>query len=659
MMHFYNNSKQLVRSILIGILFLSFTTLGVHAQVQIMVTTDGGAFVDANSHGTWATATSELQTAIDAAAVATGGGTIWIEGGTYYPTKRQAADPASDPEAVDISGNPRHATFVMASNVTVMGGFEGTETTAAERPSDLFGTTNRVTLSGDIDQDGVDPDNDSYHVVLFPLGVDNSAILEDVYITGGLANGANYFSFRGGGVHMREDGTLNNCVITENGSSDGGGGAYLYKGGLITESEISNNLTPSNGAGILLNLGGTVSNSLIHSNHSTDNSVANGAGVFFDSEPGLFGTLTHCVVATNLSDDKGGGIGTFGEASIINNLILSNEALGNGGGIFLQGGGTVLNNTVVANYSDLGPGVYADTQGAVYNSVLWNNENPYSNVQFVRTDNSTIIDFTAIQGGATGTGITNVINLSTSNSDPGSGTENYPEFRDPVSFAAQPLTSSEVETLLNSDFRINLTSALLDAGNDAFAGIPSFDLGGNQRITKGVIDIGAYEALYYTVTGAVSGSNGTIDPVGPANYLAGEEVVITLTPEEGYDVSTFTINSTDYFDQIADQGDSYTYTEASISDDIDAVVSFGIPNSLAETGLDAFNVYPIPTNDQLFIEGIEINGLEIYSASGKLVKQLKGNIESPVVVSDLTKGLYILIIEDISGEVRTVRFVKN
>lgn len=650
-MRFYNKSKQLVCRFILGVIILTATCFGVNAQVQIMVDDDGSAFTDVNNHGTWETATNDLQAAIDAASVATGGGTIWVAGGTYYPTKIQAADP----EATGVT-NPREASFVMASNVTVMGGFSGNETSPSERPANLFGENNTAVLSGDLDGNGMLSTLDAFHVVLFPLGVDDSAILENVLITGGYANLSLNFADRGGGVHMRQGGIISGCVITDNVALEGGAGAYLYKGGTITESEISNNAGQIRGAGVLLNNGGTITSSLIHSNHALDNEEANGGGVFFDSPNETYGTMSHCIVIGNLSDNKGGGIGTYGEGIISNCLVANNEAREEGGGVYLQNAGTLINTTVVNNLSETETdGVHGNSGGEIHNTVIWNN----SNSQFFRVDENTLVDYSAIEGGATGTGITNLITLSADNSDPGSGAENYPEFRNPVTFHGIPGNDFELAQIMNSDYRINLASALLDAGNTSIPGLPASDLAGDPRITKGSIDMGAYEALYYTVTGTVADGNGTIDPDGPVNYLEGEEVVITLTPDANYDVATFTINSSDYLGQIVDEGDYYTYTDAFISSDLNAEVSFSIVNSVPATGEETFNVFPIPAENQIFIEGIDISLLEIYSADGKLIKQLDGNVASPINVSDLTKGLYILIVEDTDGEVRTVRFIKK
>jgi hypothetical protein len=662
MMHYYNKHTRFVYKVMLGMLLLAASSMNINAQVTVMVDDSGVAFTDVESHGSWENATNDLQAAIDAVHDA-GGGTIWVAGGTYYPTKLQAADPDApipppiDPSDPSSDDNPREASFVMASNVTVIGGFEGDETSLEERPSNLFDVSNRVTLSGDIGVPDEEDDN-AYHVVLFPNGlngVDNTAILQNIYITGGYANGAEYFASRGSGIHMREHGIVKQCVITENSSLEGGGGIYIYKGGTITESEISNNNTNILGAGILLNLGGTVTSCLIHSNHAISETEGNGGGVYFDSSSGEAGTVTHSVIIGNLSEHKGGGIGSYDGAFISNNLITNNKANGNGGGIYLQNGGTILNSTIVSNASTTGTdGIYTNTNGEILNTVIWNN----GTSELLRLDATTIINYSAIEGGFSGENVTNVIALDAANS--GSGTN--PEFKVPVSYQEFPLSPTEQALLLSSNYRINLSSALLNAGTPDISGlsIPDVDLGGDPRITNSAIDIGAFEALYYTVESEVASGNGTISPTGPENILPGESVTFTLTPNTGYNVTSFLINTTDFTSQLEKEGDSYTYTVESVSENLSVSVNFDFTSALpGDNKEEEFRVYPIPADNQLFFEGVNAKSVKIYSADGKLAKYLKGNTGSRINISDLKKGLYILILIDKNDETYPVRFIKN
>ncbi|MFO7999947.1 MAG: T9SS C-terminal target domain-containing protein, partial [Marinilabilia sp.] len=217
-------------------------------QAQVKVDDDGKAFSGVADHQSWTKATSDLQAAINNLSDA-GGGTIWIAEGTYIPTELYSAAEGSS------TTDPRSATFVIRSNVTVIGGFEGDENSPEERPEDKFSSTNTVILSGNIDLSDSNGGN-SYHVVNFPAGVDETAKIQDVYITNGNANGPKaHFATRGGGVHARVGGVLKNCIIANNFAETGGGGVYLYKGGRMEDCAIYDNITNQYGGGVELNLG--------------------------------------------------------------------------------------------------------------------------------------------------------------------------------------------------------------------------------------------------------------------------------------------------------------------------------------------------------------------------------------------------------------------
>lgn len=654
MKKFFQASNKILTTLILGFALYFTTALNItHAQVR--VDDNGEAFSSVAEHQSWGTATNDLQAAINALSDA-GGGTIWIADGIYFPTELFSAAVGSS------TTDPRSATFVIRSNVTVIGGFEGDETSLDQRPEDKFSNTNTVYLSGNIDASSNNEAN-SYHVVIFPYGVSETAILQDLVITNGNANGPpDDFAHRGGGVHAIEGGVLRNCIIANNFANDGGGGAYLYKGGLIEDCAIYENTTIRNGGGALLNLGGKISTSLVYSNVAGNNPETTdglGGGVYLQGDVANPVTVTHSIIAANYSNNKGGGIGLLDEGQLINNVITNNESRGNGGGVYLQNGGTIDYNTIVANEADsLGGGIYAIHDSESHNSVLWGNVSSSTvNQQFDRYDETSTASYCAIQGMDAATGLTNIINLDVENS--GDGT--HPEFWNPATFVGLPADQAQTDELLASDYRIFLASALLDAGNSQSSGlpVPQFDLTPNARIVKGTLDIGAFEALYYNVNSAVTNGSGTIDPSDSVDYLAGDDILFTITPGSGWTLSSFMINDEAYTDQLTENEGQFTYTVAGISQDIDVTVEFTVASSLDNNPEEKMIVYPVPAGDVLFLQGVNARILKIFDASGKTVKEVKENIGHSINVSGLKKGMYILIIEDENDESHSVVFIKK
>jgi hypothetical protein len=661
-------------------IFSAFISLLIHstsaiiAQNHIMVKTEvagGIPFEELSSHKSWKTATYDVQTAIDSLAT-NGGGTIWIAGGTYYPTTLLAANPSApnpplkDPDDPESGADERQRSFIMASGLSVTGGFIGTEESIDERPDDLFGQDNSVILSGDIGITNQMEDN-CYHVVIFPPEADETAILQNIIVSDGYADGPDaYFAKTGAGVHMREGGLLQNCKITGNISEGSGGGVYLYKGGTVRQCEIYENKSANLGGGVYSNLGGKVSFSAIYMNTSgIASSDGKGGGIFTTSDGTLEGIISNCYIVANTSEDNGGGVGTYKGGLFINDLIANNETTGKGGGIYLQEGGMVVNNTIVRNKGDIGAGIYCNDGGAIHNSAVWGNTTPYSsnNQVYLYDDASTstkgTADFCAFQNGSENEDITNLISLSSDNT----GTGLHPEFRYPVSFYGVPQSDSQRDELLKSDYRLNLSSALLDAGNpnpDASKlPIPDSDLDSSTRVIKTAIDIGAYETLYYTVNTSINAGNGTIDPSGSVNILAEQDVQFSITPEVNYKITSFIINNISCLEDIVDCGSFFTYTSQKLSNDLDVTVEFGIVSTLTEYKKDSLRIFPIPTEDKLFIEGVSISTLKIYSLSGILVKSITEPPKAAIDVSRLAEGLYILTLKDKNQKNYSVKFIKK
>ena len=138
----------------------------------------------------WATAIQELRDALPLAAALAGPGRpvqVWVAAGTYRPSPPLG------------QGGSRSASFELASNVAVYGGFAGTETELSQRDPDA----NVTILSGDLNDNeppAFNNGDNSYHVVC-ATGVNESARLDGFTITRGNADGSGDGDSRyGGGI---------------------------------------------------------------------------------------------------------------------------------------------------------------------------------------------------------------------------------------------------------------------------------------------------------------------------------------------------------------------------------------------------------------------------------------------------------------------------
>ncbi|MBF8458278.1 T9SS type A sorting domain-containing protein [Kaistella sp. G5-32] len=76
-----------------------------------------------------------------------------------------------------------------------------------------------------------------------------------------------------------------------------------------------------------------------------------------------------------------------------------------------------------------------------------------------------------------------------------------------------------------------------------------------------------------------------------------------------------------------------------------------------ETGGKSVNVYPNPVKTVLFVNGMKVNDAKVYDASGKLVPVKTS--ENQINVEGLTKGNYLLQMNDKDGNTTTTKFIKK
>ena len=276
----------------------------------------------ANNGTSWQDAFVDLQ---DAIAAAPAGHQIWIAQGTYMP-----ADPNGD----------RATSFQLKNGVTVKGGFAGYgERLPDARDIKAYPTTLSGDLSGTLkpltDGDFYDElmargsrdYGNSLHVVA-AIGVDASAVLDGVTITGGTANGrasdgsSEPASYQGGGIYVESASpTLIDCIITGN-TAFGHGGHEAMGGGVYCVDSSPNLVRCS----LIRNVAGD----------DSYGSAACGAGMAGEDSD-LF--LAECLFDHNWTDGRGGGIASYGTSrtNLRDCVFGDNVGRDGGGGLWAVG----------------------------------------------------------------------------------------------------------------------------------------------------------------------------------------------------------------------------------------------------------------------------------------------------------------------------------
>jgi hypothetical protein len=332
-------------------------------------------------------------------------------------------------------------------------------------------------------------------VVTFDAGETRDAVLRGFTVT----NGAN--SFSGGGVFIRfgAPSIIGNRIVN-NGACSGAGVYSYFSSPLIRGNTISRNYVYacSGASGLGVYIGGDSAAELIENVITENSGYANGGGVTLFAAGRA--VLRSNVIARNLTGgfspcSSGGGIWmvNFSQATIVNNLVVGNAA-GCGGGFFWGGSTgvtTFVNNTFADNDGAEGSAIDvsgADTRHLIHNNILigkagqtavycrnsTGTPSPVVNTSDVFSPQGLAYGGTCVdQSGQRG-------NISV---DP--------------RFVQAPFGD------VSGDYRLQSSSPVIDAGNNAAPQMPATDLDGNARIFDGNydgdprVDPGAYE---YTST---------------------------------------------------------------------------------------------------------------------------------------------------------------
>jgi hypothetical protein len=202
--------------------------------------------------------------------------------------------------------------------------------------------------------------------------------------------------------------------------------------------------------------------------------LRSGGGAWCESS----GVVSNCVIASNSSDDWGGGV----YQGRLFNCTVSGNAGGRGGGCYnstlynciVSGnsgwygagtlGGSLFNCTVVANSSSWEGGGCASAN--LVNCIVYDNTAPTGNNYYYHNGNQSLSYCCTTP---LPSGIGNITN--------------NPQFVDANA----------------SDYRLKITSPCIDKGQNSDWMYTSTDLDGNPRILKGTVDMGAYETPFMAI----------------------------------------------------------------------------------------------------------------------------------------------------------------
>ncbi|MFN0132882.1 MAG: GC-type dockerin domain-anchored protein [Phycisphaerales bacterium] len=323
-----------------------------------------------NSDGTtWANAVNDLQDGLDIARRVGGPQSeVWVAQGFYYPT----------------SGADRSATFSVPSGLELLGGFNATETTYAQRSTTplFYGTYLSGAIGGSAQSDN------SYVVVTFD-NVNSNTLLDGFYVARGNNNGGGLYSGRGAGLtaYYAIGAMVRNCNFIHNLSTGDGAGAYLKDASMqFVNCTFYNNEATNGAGGGIVNVGPISTTLTLQNCKFLANTSFSGGAVYLNFTHGDF---ANCLFSGNHSNFTGGAVQAAGDTqklTLINCTVSKNDAATSAGGVYVSTGMDCdLRNSIL--WGNSAPGGTTDQQQitviSAHGSVLTKS---YSTIQGIDAD---------------------------------------------------------------------------------------------------------------------------------------------------------------------------------------------------------------------------------------------------------------------------------
>jgi predicted outer membrane repeat protein len=214
-------------------------------------------------------------------------------------------------------------------------------------------------------------------------------------------------------------------------------------------------------------------------------------------------TIVQSTFANNIAGVSGGGAVYAGRVNIVNSTFYSNTSAGDGGALLVNSTASLLNSTLSHNQANsaggLGGGLWVS--GTVYltNTLIANN-GPNDCIAGASSATTTLVE---------------------------DGSCNATYSGDP---SLQPLADNGGATWTMA---VLLGSSAINQGSNALA--PATDQRGVARPQNGIVDLGAFEAIFHVLT-PTAGAGGAIMPGTPQTVSPGSSVTFTVVPSANHDV---------------------------------------------------------------------------------------------------------------------------